>query len=220
MAIAPPRPTRVLPEVMAASKVKKKAKAKAKPVAQAGSILRMQGEFPSHASNLRLQGELRSHAKAKAQPKRSGAAKTSVNKSNRIRLLSAREANSVIDQTRIAFSVSAIGSIVGIVLGASIPLTTYVLAHYELSDIWSVYTILVLGGLLFSAKNVYKWSKDAFRDSWKAFGFVALIEGTMIFSKIQWLGYLGLGILIAINAIASGANLVIKPASDKPKPSW
>lgn len=208
VAIPPPRPApKVVPEVVAASKVKKKIKAKGKLVARAGS-------------NLRLQGELRSHAKAKAQPKRSGAARTSVNKSNRIRLLSAREANSVIDQTRIAFSVSAIGSIVGIVLGASIPLTTYVIAHCEWSEVWSIYTILVLGGLLFSAKNVFRWSKDAFRDSWKAFGFVALIEGTMIFSKIQWLGYLGLGILIAINAIASGANLVIKPAVDKPKPSW
>jgi hypothetical protein len=189
MALPPPPPR---PRVVqgGSAKVKKKASvAKAKPVAQAG--------------------------KAKAQPKRSGAAK-----SNRIRLLSAREANSVIDQTRIAFSVSAIGSIVGIVLGASIPLTTYVIAHCEWSEVWSIYTILVLGGLLFSAKNVFRWSKDAFRDSWKAFGFVALIEGTMIFSKIQWLGYLGLGILIAINAIASGANLVIKPAAEKPKPSW
>jgi hypothetical protein len=136
----------------------------------------------------------------------------------KVRLVSAKEAGNVIDQTRIAFSTSAIGTVVGIILGASIPLTTYMLAHYEMKEIWSIYTFLVIGGLIFSAKNVYQWGKSAFRDAWKAFGFVALVEGTMVFSKIEWLGYMGLGILIAINAIASGANLVIKPA--KVKQSW
>jgi hypothetical protein len=139
-------------------------------------------------------------------------------KSKRVKLVSIREASSVVDQARIAFSVSAIGSLIGIILGAAIPLTTYMIAHYEVKEVWSIFTVLVLGGLLFSAKNVFKWSKDAFRDSWKAFGFVALIEGAMVFSKIHWISLLGLGILIAINAIATGANLVIKP--EKQKPSW
>lgn len=138
----------------------------------------------------------------------------------KVRLVSAKEADNVIDQTRIAFSTSAIGTVVGIILGASIPLTTYMLAHYEMKEFWSVFTFLVIGGLIFSAKNVFQWGKAAFRDAWKAFGFVALVEGTMVFSKIEWLGYLGLGILIAINAIASGANLVIKPVAAKPKQSW
>jgi hypothetical protein len=138
----------------------------------------------------------------------------------RVKLLSIRDASSVIDQIRIAFSVSAIGSLVGIVLGASIPLTTFMIAHNEVKEAWSIYTFLVMGGLVFSAKNVFQWTKAAFRDTYKALGFVALIEGAMIFSHIQWINYLGLGILIAINAIASGANLVIKPVVVTKKPSW
>ena len=146
--------------------------------------------------------------------------KAAAPKSKRVQLLSIKDASSVIDQIRIAFSVSAIGSLVGIVLGASIPLTTFMIAHSEVKEFWSIYTALVAGGLLFSAKNVFQWTKVAFRDTYKAVGFVLLIEGAMIYSKIQWLNYLGLGILIAINAIASGANLVIKPAAVPKKPSW
>lgn len=151
---------------------------------------------------------------AKATPK------ATAPKSKRVQLLSVREASSVIDQIRIAFSVSAIGAIVGIVLGASIPLTTYMIAHREVVEFWSFYTALVAGGLIFSANSVFFWTKAAFRSSVKALGFVVLIEGAMILSKIEWLGYLGLGILIAINAVASGANLVIKPLAPPKKPSY
>jgi hypothetical protein len=138
-------------------------------------------------------------------------------KSKRVKLLSARSVDSVIDQTRVAFSVSAIGSMVGLILGSSVPLTTFAIAHYEWKEILSVYSFIVVGGLVFSAKNVFVWGKGAFRDSWKAAGFVILMELTMIFSQIKWVSFMGLGILIAINAIASGANLVIKPQK---KPSW
>jgi hypothetical protein len=132
-------------------------------------------------------------------------------------LVSAKEADSVIDQARIAFSISAIGSVVGIVLGAAIPLTTFMIAHYEWKEWLSIYTLLVVGGLIFSANSVFFWTKSAFKSTVKALGFVVLIEGAMICSKIDWLGYLGLGILIAINAVASGANLVIKPIQKKPR---
>jgi hypothetical protein len=174
----------------------------------------------------RIHPELLKEVKKKAKPRSKkpatikAAPKADAPKSKRVQLLSIKDASSVIDQIRIAFSVSAIGSLVGIVLGASIPLTTFMIAHHEVKEFWSVYTALVAGGLLFSAKNVYKWSKDAFRDSWKAVGFVLLIEGAMIYSKIEWVNFMGLGILIAINAIASGANLVIKPAVVPKKPSW
>ncbi|MCK9567454.1 hypothetical protein M0R72_00730 [Candidatus Pacearchaeota archaeon] len=153
------------------------------------------------------------------KPTAKAAPKAAAPKSKRVQLLSIKDASSVIDQIRIAFSVSAIGSLVGIVLGASIPLTTFMIAHHEVKEFWSFYTALVAGGLIFSANSVFFWTKAAFRSSVKALGFVVLIEGAMILSKIEWLGYLGLGILIAINAVASGANLVIKPAVPK-KPSW
>jgi hypothetical protein len=125
---------------------------------------------------------------------------------------------SVIDQVRLAFSVSAIGLCVGVILGASIPLTTFVISHFEWKEWLSIYTLLIIGGLGFSFKNVYQWGKAAFRDSWKAGAFVLLSDGTMVFSKIVWLQWMCLGILIGINAIASGANLVLKP--EPKKPSW
>jgi hypothetical protein len=135
--------------------------------------------------------------------------------------LSIHSADSVIDQTKLAFSVSAIGSITGIVLGSVVPLMAYMEAHYELhmadaklEDYWSIYTVLTLGGMLFSAKSVFYWTKSAFKDSMKAFGFVCLVEGSMIFSHISWVGWLGLAILIGINAIASAANLVLKPKEE------
>jgi hypothetical protein len=138
-------------------------------------------------------------------------------KSKRINLISARSIDSVIDQTRVAFSVSVIGSMVGIVLGGSIPLICYTIAHHEWTEWLSVYTLLVCGGLIFSAKTVFGWGKAAFRDSYKALGFILLVEGTMVFSSIRWINLLCLAILIGVNAVSTGANLVIKPQK---KPSW
>ena len=146
--------------------------------------------------------------------------KSATPKHNRVKLLSIKDARSVIDQIKIAFSVSVIGAVIGIVIGASIPLATYWTAHHEWKEFWSIFSALICGGLLVSAKSVFLWSKDAFRDSWKAFGFVVLIEGTMIFSHTTWLAYMCLGILMFINAIAAGAGLVIKPEAPPKKPSW
>jgi hypothetical protein len=138
-------------------------------------------------------------------------------KSRGVRLVSAKAADSVIDQTRIAFSVSVIGSITGLILGSVVPTTTYMISHYEWKEWLSIYTVLVVGGLAFSAKTVFLWGKSAFRDTAKALGFVTLVETAMIFSHIRWVNLLGLSILVGINAVATGANLVIKPEK---KPSW
>jgi hypothetical protein len=126
----------------------------------------------------------------------------------------------VIDQVRIAFSISAIGACVGILVGLTVPLTTFMVAHYEWKEFWSIYSVLIVGGLIFSANSVYFWSKAAFRSSVKALGFVCLVESAMIFSHIRWVTYLGLALLIGINAVSTGANLVIKPPQVVKKPSW
>ena len=138
-------------------------------------------------------------------------------KSKRVKLVSVRAANNVIDQTRIAFSVSAIGSLVGIVIGSAVPLITYTIAHHEWKDWLTIYSVLIVGGLLFSANSVFFWTKAAFRSSIKALGFILLVEGAMVFSGIHWVNLLGLSILIGINAVSTGANLVMKPEK---KPSW
>ena len=163
--------------------------------------------------------------KAKKKPAKKPVVKVAVEKkatpsrAMRMRLLSARAADSVIDQVKIAFSVSAIGLMIGLILGASVPLTTYFISHYEWKEVWSIYSLLVAGGLIFSANSVYFWTKAAFRSGIKALGFVILTELGMIFSHIAWINLLGLSILIGINAIASGANLVLKPQVKK-KLSW
>lgn len=70
---------------------------------------------------------------------------------------------------------------------------------------------LILAGCVFSAKSVYGWGSSAFvHDRWKAVGFCVLIEGTMVFSPIVWLHWLAGVFLLAINAIATGSNLIIE----------
>ena len=68
--------------------------------------------------------------------------------------------------------------------------------------------ILVLGGLLFSAKTVWQWAHQAFaNDAWKATGFVVLLEGVMTLSQIPALAIAALVLLTAINGIATGVVL-------------
>jgi len=107
----------------------------------------------------------------------------------------------------------------GALLGGFVPLSTFVVAHQEVSRVQPLYeqwvTLLVGGGLLFSATTVYAWCKQAFQSSVKAFGFVLLVEGTMVISQVQWLSVAALVYLIAINGVATGCQL-----TRKPKPSW
>ncbi len=68
--------------------------------------------------------------------------------------------------------------------------------------------LLVAGGLTYSAMTVYSWSKVAFRHSLKAVGFVVLLEGAMTFVPNIWIGLPSLGLLVVINGLATGTNLV------------
>lgn len=97
----------------------------------------------------------------------------------------------------------------GSVLGGFVPIASYVLAHNELGERWytSPRLALVCGGLLYSAKTVVQWAQMAFRDKYKAYGFAVLVEGVMTFSRTPWLGALALGLLVFINACATGVTL-------------
>ena len=68
-------------------------------------------------------------------------------------------------------------------------------------------TVLIAGGLVFSAPNAWQWARSAFGCPWKATGFVVLLEGVMICSAIGWLAACSLALLVAINAIATGTRL-------------
>jgi hypothetical protein len=118
----------------------------------------------------------------------------------------------VVGQIRFAFSKGAyLGTTIGLVLGGSVPVGAYVICHNELSSAegwrWTALLLLVLGGLLFSAKTVWQWAAAAFQDAWKASGFVVLLEGIMVLAETTWLSWGALGLLIAINGIASGVTL-------------
>lgn len=67
--------------------------------------------------------------------------------------------------------------------------------------------LMVVGGLVFSAKTVYEWTRTAFHCRYKAVGFVVLLEGVMVLASSQWLTIAALVYLIVINGIGTGVRL-------------
>jgi VIT1/CCC1 family predicted Fe2+/Mn2+ transporter len=120
----------------------------------------------------------------------------------------------VVDQVSASLRPRArLATLLGFALGGFVPLASYVVAHSEIDPAVSLYaqvtTLLVLGGLLYSAKTVYAWGKLAFRAPAKAAGFVVLLEGVMVFAHTQWLSIAALAYLMAINGLATGCNLAL-----------
>lgn len=117
-----------------------------------------------------------------------------------------------------------IALVCGGILGGFVPIATYVLAHCEVDPTAPLYqqytTLLVLGGLIYSAMTVFSWAKVAFKHPIKAIGFVCLLEGTMTFSHsgildIPLLSLAALTLLVAINAVAAGTLLVLDQKSSR-----
>ncbi len=115
----------------------------------------------------------------------------------------------VVDQVRLATNPrNRLASTIGGLLGAVVPIMTYWIAHYEhTGELRSIHTALVAGGLAYSAPTVFQWAHRALQSRLKAAGFVVLVEGVMLASGTPWLTLLGLAVLVAINATATGCNL-------------
>lgn len=100
---------------------------------------------------------------------------------------------------------------IGSVLGGWVPLASYWVSHHEIpeaSGVWlAVLVAFVIGGLTFSARKVYRWGHLALGYRSEALGFTLLTEGVMVISSTQWLRIAALGLLIAINAIATGVTI-------------
>lgn len=116
----------------------------------------------------------------------------------------------VVSQIKLAFA-NPLPLLIGALIGALVPIATYTVGHAELGAAgWaSVPGAIVIGGCVFSAITVYKWGRRAFDSALKALGFVVLSEGVMTFSQTPWLSMLMLSFLVAINAVANGANLAV-----------
>lgn len=123
-----------------------------------------------------------------------------------------RRPRGIVAQTRAALRPgNRLASALGAMLGSFVPLATWVLAHRELDasrPLWKQFgSLLVLGGLAYSATNVFSWGRLAFRSPVKAAGFVVLLEGVLVGSSTHWLSLAALAVLAGINAIATGAIL-------------
>ena len=131
---------------------------------------------------------------------------------------SARKHTGIVDQVRTAFSRDhRLATVVGILLGAIVPLATFTVAHNEVD--WAQplnpAVAFVVGGLVYSARTVYDWGRLAFVSAPKAVGFTVLLEGSMVASQTGWLSIAALVYLCAINAIATGVTLA---RGSMPKP--
>lgn len=99
----------------------------------------------------------------------------------------------------------------GFALGGVVPFVTFSVSHGEVDASRALYAqpsiLLVLGGLVFSARTVFDWARRAFDGAAKAAGFVVLLEGVMVLAAARWLSFVALLFLIVINGIATGCNL-------------
>lgn len=119
----------------------------------------------------------------------------------------------VVDQVKQAMKGrNRVAMSIGAVFGGFVPVATFVLAHFEFRAELSVAAVppvlIVLGGLTYSAKTVYEWALIAFKHWVKAVAFVVLLEGVMTFATTRWLSATALVLLVVVNAIAVGTNLV------------
>lgn len=119
----------------------------------------------------------------------------------------------VIGQVRAAMS-NPVALLIGALLGGFVPVATYCVAHHEAKG-FNLAMALVFGGLVYSAKTVWAWGRLAFNCTWKATGFVLLIEGVMVTSNQAWLGLVALAYLVSINAVATGCLLAMRDAPPK-----
>lgn len=109
------------------------------------------------------------------------------------------------------------------IIGGLIPLQTFAFAHH--GQHIKYYMVPVLGGLAYSALTVFKWMSLALNrrgsSKWetvfKALGFVVLTEMALIMGtgNVLFLSYIALGILIFINAVATGSSLILESKEKK-----
>ena len=121
----------------------------------------------------------------------------------------------VIGQVRQSFKPGAkLAGFTGLVIGGFVPVATWSLVHYEVSDVPALW-LLVSGGLLYSALTVYGWGLAAFGNKAKAAGFCLLLEGILTFAHIRALSLTALAVLVFINAVSAACALQVRKDDKK-----
>ena len=100
-----------------------------------------------------------------------------------------------------------LAAFIGILVGATIPVIIYRIAHHHVSAEPALWMI-VAGGLVFSGTSVYSWGLKLFGSWYKAGGFTVLLELTTVFIH-GWESYVALGVLISSNAVNMAHALVV-----------
>ena len=108
-----------------------------------------------------------------------------------------------------------IGQFIAAMAASFLPLASYVIAHHETTTKQAMW-VLVGAALLFSAPTLADWAQKWTKSATKAWGFTCLLEGVMVFSGTEYLGYAGLAILMAINCNSAwqAAGAKDQPASE------
>jgi len=119
-----------------------------------------------------------------------------------------RPSRGIVDMVRSAsHKKNRVAMAAGFILGGWVPAVTYLVSHFHVQALPMLW-LLVAGGLTYSAMTVFSWAKIAFRHPLKALGFVVLLEGAMTFVPDGWIGLPSLGLLVLVNGLATGTNLV------------
>lgn len=141
----------------------------------------------------------------------------------------------VVQQVNRAFMKGTrVSAILGVIVGGFVPFAVWATAHFAITpqdNTWATLTqipaLLVVGGLLYSAKTVFQWVKAAYGDPYKALGFVVLLEGTLTFTKLYsvstavteanlhnlmltGLNLSSVMILVFINSVAAACGLQVR----------
>lgn len=130
----------------------------------------------------------------------------------------------VVEQVKASLETNRASAIIGFVVGGSIPLMSYALAHFDLPNtlrdngltpaftpacaiatVFLPFAYFMTAGFICSSLSLYCWGKKLFDLRIKAFAFPILAEGVMLTAREWWISLPVLAMIVAINAIQVGA---------------
>lgn len=116
----------------------------------------------------------------------------------------------VAQQVECAFK-DRLAASIGFLFGAAIPVGVFRTVHWDIpAGASPLLWIVVVAGLVVSAKTVYEWGNAAFGCRWKSIGFVGVLETMMVLTPSIWLAACFLALLVVANGVAASVALTRK----------